>query len=154
MKQLTLIVPILFSSLAVLSQAPSAKAQDLPPGAGKDITDQVCGACHGTDLVSARRATKEGWGYIVDDMVSRGASASDDQVKQIKDYLFKNFGQVNVNKAESAEIANVLEITPAQADAIVKYRADHGAYKSVDDLKKAPGLETAKLDTKKDRVVY
>jgi competence protein ComEA len=86
--------------------------------------------------------------------VSRGASASDDQVKQIKDYLFKNFGQVNVNKAESAEIANVLEITPAQADAIVKYRADHGAYKSVDDLKKAPGLETAKLDTKKDRVVY
>jgi competence protein ComEA len=154
MKQLTLIVPILFSSLAVLSQAPSAKAQDLPPGTGKDITDQVCGACHGTDLVSARRATKEGWGYIVDDMVSRGASASDDQVKQIKDYLFKNFGQVNVNKAESAEIANVLEITPAQADAIVKYRADHGAYKSVDDLKKAPGLETAKLDTKKDRVVY
>jgi competence protein ComEA len=154
MKQLTLIVPILFSSLAVLSQAPSAKAQDLPAGPGKDITDQVCGACHGTDLVSARRATKEGWGYIVDDMVSRGASASDDQVKQIKDYLFKNFGQVNVNKAESAEIANVLEITPAQADAIVKYRADHGAYKSVDDLKKAPGLETAKLDTKKDRVVY
>jgi competence ComEA-like helix-hairpin-helix protein len=154
MKHLTLIVPVFFSSLAVLSQAPAAKAQDLPPGPGKDLTDQVCGACHGTDLVSARRATKEGWGYIVDDMVSRGASASDDQVKQIKDYLFKNFGQVNVNKADSPEIANVLEITPAQADAIVKYRADHGPYKSVDDLMKAPGLETAKLDTKKDRVVY
>ncbi len=154
MKKLTFVVPVLFSSLALLSQAPAAKAQDLPPGPAKDITDQVCGACHGTDLITARRATKEGWGYIVDDMVSRGASASDDQVKQIKEYLAKNFGQVNVNKADSAEIASVLEITPAQADAIVKYRTDHGPYKSVDDIKKAPGLETAKLDTKKDRVVY
>ena len=54
----------------------------------------------------------------------------------------------------SAEIASVLEITSAQADAIVKYRMDHGDYKSVDDLKKAPGLENAKLDAKKDRVVY
>ena len=119
MKQLTLVVPVLFSSLALLSQAPAAKAQDLPEGKGKDLVDQVCGACHGTDLVSARRATKEGWGYIVDDMVSRGASASDDQVKTIKEYLAKNFGQVNVNKADSAEIASVLEITPAQADAAV-----------------------------------
>ena len=153
MKQLTLVVPVLFSSLLVLS-APAAKAQDLPAGPAKDITDQVCGACHGTDLLTARRATREGWGYIVDDMVSRGASASDDQVKQIKEYLFKNFGQVNVNKADATEIANVLEITPAQADAIVKYRADHGPYKSVDDVKKAPGLETAKLDTKKDRFTY
>jgi competence protein ComEA len=154
MKQLTLVVPVLFSSLVLLTQAPSAKAQDLPEGKGKDIVDQVCGSCHGTDLVSARRATKEGWGYIVDDMVSRGASASDEQIATIKEYLTKSFGQVNVNKADSAEIARVLEITPAQADAIVKYRTDHGPFKSVDDIKKAPGLETAKLETKKDRVAY
>jgi competence ComEA-like helix-hairpin-helix protein len=154
MKQLTLLVPVLFSSLAVLSSAPAAKAQDLPEGKGKDLVDQVCGSCHGTDLVSARRATKEGWGYIVDDMVSRGASASNDQVQTIKEYLAKNFGQVNVNKADAAEIASVLEITPAQAEAIVKYRGDHPPYKSLDDVKKAPGLETAKLDNKKDRLAY
>jgi len=154
MKRLTLILPVLFSSIVLLSQPAAARAQDLPEGKGKDLVDQICGSCHGTDLVSARRATKEGWGYIVDDMVSRGASASNDQIATIKEYLSNNFGQVNVNKAESAEIAKVLEITPAQADAIVKYRADHGPYKSVDDLKKAPGLDTAKLDTKKDRVTY
>ena len=118
------------------------------------MVEQVCGSCHGTDLVSARRATKQGWSYIVDDMVSRGASATNEQIASINEYLAKNFGQVNVNKAASAEIASVLEITPAQADAIVKYRTDHGDFKSVDDIKKAPGLETAKLDTKKDRVVY
>jgi len=149
MKRLTLLVPFVISSLA-----PMVQAQDLPEGKGKDAVEQVCGACHGTDLVSARRATKQGWSYIVDDMVSRGASATNEQIQTINEYLAKNFGQVNVNKAPSTEIASVLEITSAQADAIVKYRMDHGDYKTLDDLKKAPGLESAKLDTKKDRVVY
>jgi competence protein ComEA len=154
MKRLILVVPFFVSSLIQLAHAPAAQAQDLPEGKGKDVVEQVCGACHGTDLVSSRRATKQGWSYIVDDMVSRGASATSEQIQSINDYLAKNFGQVNVNKAASAEIASVLEITSAQADAIVKYRMDHGDFKSVDDLKKAPGLESAKLDTKKDRVVY
>jgi competence protein ComEA len=149
MKRLILLVPFLIASFSQPGQA-----QDLPEGKGKDVVEQVCGACHGTDLVAARRATKQGWSYIVDDMVSRGASASNEQIQTINDYLAKNFGQVNVNKGPSTEIAGVLEITAAQADAIVKYRMDHGDFKTVDDLKKVPGLETAKLDSKKDRVVY
>jgi competence protein ComEA len=149
MKVLTLIVSCLFSALI-----PLAQAQDLPEGKGKDTVEQVCGACHGTDLVSSRRATKQGWSYIVDDMVSRGASATNDQIKEINEYLTKNLGQVNVNKGSSAELASILEITPEQADAIVKYRTDHGDFKSVDDIKKVPGLETANLDKKKDRVAY
>jgi competence protein ComEA len=153
MKRLIPVLPLL-ASAALLAGVPAAKAQAPPEGKGKDTVEEVCGACHGTDLVYARRATKQGWSYIVDDMVSRGASATNEQIASINEYLAKNFGQVNVNKGTSAEIASVLEITPAQADAIVKYRTDHGDYKSVDDIKKAPGLETAKLDTKKDRVVY
>jgi competence protein ComEA len=149
MKSLTLLVPVF-----VVALVPFAQAQDLPEGKGKDVVDQVCGACHGTDLVSSRRATREGWKYIVEDMVSRGASATNEQVAQINDYLATNLGQVNINKGTSAEIATILEITPAQADAIVKYRTDHGNFKTMDDVKKAPGLETAKLDSKKDRVVY
>jgi len=61
---------------------------------------------------------------------------------------------VNPNKAPSAEIASVLEITSGQADAIVKYRMEHGDFKTIDDLKKVPGIETAKLDSKKDRVTF
>ncbi|HEX4274615.1 MAG TPA: helix-hairpin-helix domain-containing protein [Bryobacteraceae bacterium] len=147
-------VPFLMLSLIQLAQVPVARAQDLPQDKGKDVVEEVCGACHGADLVASRRATKQGWSYIVDDMVSRGATATNEQIATINEYLSKNFGQVNVNKAPSAEIASVLEITPEQADAIVKYRTDHGDYKTVDDMKKAPGLETAKLDAKKDRVVY
>ena len=146
MKRLILVVPFLISSLAY--------AQDLPQGKGKDVVESVCGACHGTDLVASRRATKEGWSYLVDDMVSRGASATNEQITTIVDYLAKNLAQVNVNKGKSEEIASVLEITSAQAEAIVKYRTEHGDFKAFDDLKKVPGLESAKLDAKKDRLVY
>src|SRR5580658_3765073 len=146
MKRLILVVPFLISSFV--------QAQDLPQGKGKDVLESVCGACHGTDLVAARRATKEGWSYLVDDMVSRGASATNEQIATIIDYLAKNLGQVNVNKGKSDEIASVLEISSAQADAVVKYRMDHGDFKTIDDLKKVPELAAAKLDSKKDRVVY
>jgi len=149
MKRFIPAIPVLMFSLFQ-----AAQAQDLPAGKGKDVVEEVCGACHGADLVASRRATKQGWSYIVDDMVSRGATATNDQIAQINDYLTKNFGQVNVNKAPSAEIASILDVTPAQADAIVKYRTDHGDFKTIDDLKKTPGLENAKLDSKKDRVVY
>jgi competence protein ComEA len=131
-----------------------AQAQDLPEGKGKDVIESVCGACHGTDLVASRRATKEGWSYIVDDMVSRGASATNEQIATIIDYLGKNLGQVNVNKGKSEEIATVLEISGAQADAVVKYRTAHGDFKTIDDLKKVPELASANLDSKKDRVAY
>jgi competence protein ComEA len=143
------ILPFLISCVV-----PALNAQDLPEGKGKDVIENVCGACHGVDLIAGRRATKEGWGYIVDDMVSRGASATNEQIKTITDYLAKNFGQVNTNKAPSTEIASVLEITPDQADAIVKYRTDHGDFKTLDDVKKVPGLASADLDAKKDRIVF
>jgi len=149
MKHLILVIPCL-----IAVSVPAAQAQDLPEGKGKDLVDQVCGACHGTDLVSSRRATKQGWSYIVDDMVSRGASATNEQIAQINEYLAKYFGQVNVNKGPASELASVLEISDAQAQAIIKYRGEHGDFKSVDDLKKVPGLENAGLDKKKDRVAY
>ena len=45
-------------------------------------------------------------------------------------------------------------LAPDQADAIVKYRKDHGDFKTLDDVKKVPGLVTADLDKKKDRIIF
>jgi competence ComEA-like helix-hairpin-helix protein len=145
---------ILFAPFVVFSLVPAASAQDLPAGKGKDVVEEICTACHGADLISSRRASKQEWGEIVGDMVSRGATATKEQIQAINDYLLKNYGQVNANKAPSAEIATVLDVTAAQADAIVKYRTDNGAFKTVEDLKKVPGLGPANLDTKKDRLVF
>jgi cytochrome c5 len=85
MKRAVVILP--FLALAyTLSQA-----QDLPDGKGKDLLQMICTDCHGLDVITAQRATKDGWASIVDSMVSRGASGTKEQLDTIVDYLAKNF---------------------------------------------------------------
>jgi mono/diheme cytochrome c family protein len=65
--------------------------QDLPEGDGKKLVQEVCSGCHGLDVVVSQRANKEGWQSIVDYMVQRGASAKDDEIAKMVEYLAKNF---------------------------------------------------------------
>ena len=37
---------------------------------------------------------------------------------------------------------------------LVKYRAEHGNFKSIDDLKKVPGIDPAKIEAKKDVLIF
>jgi hypothetical protein len=64
----------------------------LPDGPAKALTERVCTPCHGLENVVRARMTRDRWGQVVDDMVSRGASATDAEVDQIVDYLAANFG--------------------------------------------------------------
>jgi competence ComEA-like helix-hairpin-helix protein len=149
MKLVALVVPLFVCSFV--------QAQDLPEGKGKKLVQDVCGGCHGVDAVIGQRATKEGWESIVGDMVSRGASASNEDIQTIIDYLTKNFGpepsKVNVNKATAKEIESGLELTTTEAETLVKYRQDHGDFKDWDGLTKA-GVDPKKLEPKKDRIVF
>jgi len=132
------------------------QAQDLPAGKGKELVENSCGSCHGLDVVVAQHATKDGWASIVDYMVSRGATGTPDEIKTIVEYLAKNFpaAKTNVNKATSADLQSQLELTAKDADAIVKYRTDHGDFKDWDSLAKVPGIDTAKLTAKKDSISF
>ena len=69
-----------------------AQAQDLPEGKGKELLQMICADCHGLDVITSQRATKDGWASIVDSMVSRGASGTKEQLDTLIDYLAKNFG--------------------------------------------------------------
>jgi competence protein ComEA len=149
MNRALLLIPFLAASLAV------AQAQDLPAGKGKDLVENTCGSCHGLDVVVAQHATKDGWSSIVDYMVSRGATGTPDEIKTIVEYLAKNFpAKTNVNKASAMDIQTQLELTAKDAEAIVKYRTDHGDFKDWDGLAKVPGIDTAKLTAKKDNIVF
>src|SRR5581483_11268511 len=128
-------------------------AQDLPEGKGKDITERSCGACHEAGVVSKYRNSKDDWLSVVEDMKGRGADGSDDDFRVIVDYLAHFFGpNVNVNQAASKELETQLELTPAESEAIVQYRRDHGNYKSFDDLKKVPGIDVKKLEPLRQRI--
>jgi len=79
--------------LAAAATAQKGNEVKLPEGPGKELVERVCGNCHGLENVVRARMTKERWGMIVDDMVSRGATATDAEVDQIVDYLAANFSK-------------------------------------------------------------
>jgi competence protein ComEA len=157
MPRAALLISFLAASLTAVSSS-MVQAQDLPAGKGKDLVENTCGSCHGLDVVVAQHATKDGWASIVDYMVSRGASGTPAEIATIVDYLAKNLPpaatKTNVNKATSMDLQTQLELTAKDADAIVKYRNDHGDFKDWDGLVKVPGIDTAKLAAKKDSIAF
>ena len=73
-----LAVAVAAASIA-LSQAQPPQTQGLPEGEGKDLTERACSACHEITLVTAERHSEQQWKALVDDMVRRGAEASDSE---------------------------------------------------------------------------
>ena len=53
---------------------------------------------------------------------------------------------------EYVEVA--LEIPAPAAEAIVRYREKNGDIKSLDELKKVPAVDAAKVESKKDLLVF
>ncbi len=90
------LTPIL-AALMLTASVQAVHAQDLPDGAGKDLVMNVCTQCHTLDRIAAKKATKEEWNRIVDNMAMRGAKASDEEFDTIVTYLAKNFGKEQSN---------------------------------------------------------
>jgi competence protein ComEA len=146
----------------------AADAQSkLPEGEAKPVVVRMCGKCHGLEWVTRARMTKERWDDVVDDMVSRGAQGTDDDVGLIVEYLAKNFGKdrprdpppetlpkILVNQAGAKELASALELPAEEAEAIVRYREKNGRFKEWEDLKKVRGLDTKKIEGRKERIDY
>lgn len=137
------------------ARAQDAASQDpLPKGPGKETVELVCGACHEVDTAIGTRRSRGDWQLMIDAMINRGAMATEPEFKEIFDYLSKYFGLVNVNNAAATEIATMLELPPTVAEAIVRYRSEHGDFKTVDDVKQVPGVDAKALDEMKQRVAF
>ena len=148
-------VRILFPLFFTLSLIATAHS-DLPEGKGKDAVESTCTDCHSLQRIKDQRLNEEGWDNIVREMIENGASINPDDVKVIVDYLAKNFGpdkKVNINKAPASEIASVLQLTPAEADAIVQYRTRNGQFKTLSELQKVNGL-AEKIEAKKTLIEF
>jgi competence protein ComEA len=154
------IVCLLFSVAAVAQQAAQQQPThpEFPEGPGKATLLKVCSTCHSPDNVIANGQDRAGWESTITKMAGFGAVATDDEFTEILDYLTKNFpaptAPVNVNKATTAQFQSGLGLTPAEADAVIKYRAKNGDFKTIDDLKKVPDVDAKKLDAKKDHLAF
>jgi len=152
MKQITLAV------LATLILARSASAQVLPDGPGKAELQKVCGLCHQAERSAAVRLTREGWENVIGDMIARGARGTDEEFAAVLDYLSKHFlGEaarpLNINRANNIELESVAGLTRKEAAALLEWRKKVGACKSLDELKKVPGVDYKKIEARKDFLV-
>ena len=149
---------VLTTALSIAGWVAPVMAQ-LPDGPGKDETVRVCAPCHEPNRVAAYRLTREGWQATVADMKWRGAQGTDEELALIIEYLTANFlgeaaPKLNMNRATAIELESVLLLLRKEAAAVIAYREKSGGFKSIDDLKKVPGLDFKKVQARKDRIIF
>jgi competence protein ComEA len=131
----------------------------LPDGPGRAETEKLCKQCHELARSVSLRQDRDGWNNTLTRMTAFGMKSTDRDFALVLDYLVKNFPaedvpRVNVNKATAIELESGLTLKRSQAAAIIAYRAKNGNFKNLDDLKMVPTLDPAKIEAKKDRIVF
>jgi len=128
-----------------------ACAQTLPDAPGKETFVMVCSMCHSPDAVIGKQGSKQWWQSKVTEMLQESTDIPESDVDTIVAYLAKNFPvvKINVNKAAAKDLETRLELTAKESEAIVQYREAKGNFKTLDDLKKVPGLDAVKIESKK-----
>jgi competence protein ComEA len=131
----------------------------LPDGPGKEETQKLCSHCHDMDKSVSLSQDRAGWRRTIEKMLAFGAKATDREFSAVLDYLATNFPaddvpKINVNKAAAIEFESGLSLRRSQAAAIIRYREKNGPFKTIEDLKKVPGVDVQKIEEKKDRLIF
>jgi competence protein ComEA len=137
----------------------AAAFAQLPPGPGKAEVEKLCSTCHEIERSLAPRQDRTGWKSTIDKMVNLGAMGTEKEFEAALEYLAKNYPapdvqRLNVNTARAIELESTLGIPRSQAARIIEHRDSKGPFKSIDDLKKVPGVDIAKIEAKKDRLAF
>jgi competence protein ComEA len=150
-----LLISSVFSAAHAQSTAPPSL---LPDGPGKQVVVAKCTQCHGPEMFALSRKTPDDWDGVITKMTSNGLVITDEEYAVIMDYLTKNLSplppKVNVNKATAAELQKSLDLTDTEAQAIVKFHADHGDFKTWNDVAKVDGVDPKKIEAKKDAISF
>jgi competence protein ComEA len=134
-------------------------AQNLPDGPGKEATAKICSQCHELARAVSLHQDRAGWQATMEKMISLGATATPEDFESILNYLAKNYPaaeppKLYINSARPIDIEAALTVRHSQALAFVAWRDKHGPFTSLDDLKNAPGIDFAKFESHKDRIVF
>jgi competence protein ComEA len=135
--------------------AQTGAAREAPAVVDKraDAYLRLCRNCHEGGLELVRR-TRTGWQDILDQMVERGATGSDEDFGLVLEYLLRDHGKVNVNEAPAEELVLVLGLSAAESESVVAYRKEHGKFESVGALTAVPGVDGKKIDERRAAIVF
>jgi competence protein ComEA len=90
----TIAAVFLLAGFAAAAQAPSGPADEhaaFPAGPGRELTIRVCSGCHAPEMAADQQLDAAGWKTVVDQMASKGASATDAEFDEIVQYLATAF---------------------------------------------------------------
>jgi hypothetical protein len=99
----------------------------------------VCTACHSASQFLTAPRPYLRWQQTMQDMLDRGAVATDEQLDRILSYVVKNLTIVNVNTSPSDQLAYTLQIPGSVADEIVAKRAAK-PFVGIEDLASVQGV--------------
>lgn len=142
------------ASLFALASPPQTSADKLPEAPGKAVLTKMCTSCHGTEVITDAPRTVPSWVDTVLSMKDFGAQGSDDEWKAVTDYIVVNLALLEVNKSTAAEMGQVLRVSEKVAEEVVAYREKQGGFKAIGDLKQAPGLDAATIDSLAPRLIF
>lgn len=152
-----------FLSLALvlfaIHQSSANQSRPMPDGPGKAETRKFCSQCHELDKSLSLKQDLAGWRTTVDKMVAFGMKASEAEVNTVIEYLSRSYPaddvpRLKVNEAEAIDFESILSLRRSQAAAIIRYRENNGKFKTIEDLKKVPGIDAAGIEAKKDRLIF
>jgi len=134
-------------------------AQQLPEGPGRAETEKLCKQCHELARSISLRQDRTGWTTTLVKMTAFGMKATDQETAAVLDYLAKHYPAddlppIHINKAKAIELESALSLRRSQAKAFIEYRDKNGGFHSIDDLKKAPGIDPTVVEEKKQRIVF
>jgi competence ComEA-like helix-hairpin-helix protein len=149
-------VPTLMAAAFIVNAAALADDVVLPDGKAKTTIENNCSECHGLEQVVNNPMFAEKWRATVNKMVKKGATLSPEEIDTVVEYLSFFFApdKINVNAATADQLRTSLDLTAAEADAIVQYRKVNGNFKDLAGLQKVTGLDAKKVEAKKDQIGF
>jgi competence protein ComEA len=144
---------------AFLLAGGAAAQLQLPDGPGKAEAQRLCKGCHEIEKSFSVRKDRAGWEETMTKMVALGVKGTPAELEAILEYAVRHFPAdeippLNVNKARAIELESRLSLPRSQAAAIIRYRDANGPFKSIEEIKKVPGVDAAKIEAKKDRLTF
>jgi competence protein ComEA len=135
-----------------------AACAQLPAGPGKSDVEKLCAQCHEIERSVSLRQDRAAWQSTVDKMAGLGMKATPTEITAAIDYLAAHYPAsemlpLDINIARAIEFESVLSLPRSQSAAIIQYRSKNGPFKTIDDLKKVPGVDAAKIEAHRSRMV-
>jgi hypothetical protein len=143
-------------ALCILSAAFTAAGQDSGQASGQaagKTFERNCSNRRDPSTATSEKHTRREWQGIVEDMASRGATATPDELREIAGGRSRRSGNVRINQLSARDFEQEMELPYADAEAIVAYRTKNGRIENFEALKRA-GIDPSKLEPYKESIVY